>query len=170
MRKRTVKLILSGESILGKGFPEMEQTIDVEDKPEIYAILCTNKNIKKWEFIVPNKYSNIQEILDVCTRLLEDSDVDFCDVKTIICITQIVCDVIIEEESTEELSKRLMKNQQQNKEINLDVNMIKTIMGKMIESKGMKMRKIWIDGIVDCVSKDIKPTLSNYINHIYSIK
>ncbi len=165
MRKRTIKLLLSGENILGKDFLDFEQIIEIEDKPESYAVLCTNTNIKKWEFLMPSKYSNIREVLEVSTKILEDAGARFSDVKAIMCLTQIVCDIVIEEKGTEELSRRLLKNKV-NSGIQPEVGMLKSMMGRI--SLGGDLRKVWIDGIIKCISTDIEPILGSYIRCIYA--
>ena len=86
------------------------------------------------------------------------------DVTTIMCLTQIVCDIIKEDKDCEELSRRLLKNQ--NSGVIPDVPMIKSIMGKMVTSK-RDMRKVWIDGIIRCIEENTEPILAMYIKNIY---
>ena len=165
MKKRTVKLILSGESILGKGFPDMEQIIEIDDTPEAYATICTNRNIKKWEFQVSSKYNGMREVLNVATRLIEDAGVHFSDVTVIMNMTQIVCDVLEEGCTMEELSRRLIKSKRM-KDIKPELGMMKSMMGKIVQ--GGDMRKLWVEGILRCVKEDVDIELGAFIRHIYS--
>lgn len=165
MNKRTVKLILSGESILGKGFPDMEQIIEIDDTPEMYATICTNKHIKKWEFQVSSKYNGMREVLNVATRLIEDSGIHFSDVIVIMNMTQIVCDVMKGGCSMEELSRRLIKCKRMS-DIKPELGMMKSMMGKI--AQGGDMRRIWVDGIMKCVKEDIDIEIGAFIRHIYS--
>jgi hypothetical protein len=165
MKKRSVKLILSGESILGKGFPDMEQIVEIDDTPEMYAIICTNKNIKKWEFQVSSKYSGMKEVLNVATRIIEDAGVQFGDVNVIMNMTQIVCDALNEDCSMEELSRRLIKSRSMS-DIKPELGMMKSMIGKIVQ--GGDMRRIWVEGIINCVKDGIDIEIGAFIRHIYN--
>lgn len=164
MKTRKIKIILDGSILFGPAFPECSTIFEIPDTPDSYAAICKNKYIKSWEFLVPNKYSPMREILEVTTKILGEAGTDFMDVTTIMCLTQIVCDIIKEDKDCEELSRRLLKNQ--NSGVIPDVPMIKSIMGKMVTSK-RDMRKVWIDGIIRCIEENTEPILAMYIKNIY---
>ena len=164
MKTRQLKITFSGESIIGPGFPDFEQSIEIEDTPDTYIKICSCKHIKNWSFAVSLKYSNIWEILDVTSKLLEEAGARFSDVKAIMCLTQIVCDCVRDGIGTEEMSRRLIKNERIG-HIEPDVPMLKSMMGIIATEKDL--RKFWVNGVSKCVKEDVLPSLKEYIKQIY---
>ena len=164
MKTRQLKITFSGESIIGPGFPDFEQSLEIEDTPESYTKVCSCKHVKKWEFTVSPMYSNIREILDVTSRLLEEAGARFSDVKAIMCLTQIVCDCVRDGIGTEEMSRRLIKNERKG-HIEPDVPMLKSMMGIIATEK--ELRKFWVNGISKCVKEEVLPDLKEYIRQTY---
>ena len=165
MKKRKVKLTLNGESIFSNGFPDFDVTFEIDDCPESYVAICTNKNVKSWDFMVPDRFSNLKEVLDITTKLIIDAGGSFSNVTEIMHLTQIACDVVKDEKGdSEEMSRRLLKNLRQS-DLIPDVPMIKSMMGKIATT--FDHRKLWVDGIVKCISGNVEPVLATYIKNIY---
>lgn len=165
MKKRKVKLTLNGETLFSKGFPDFDVTLEIDDCPESYVAICTNKNVKSWNFTIPDRFTNLKEVLDVTTRLLIEGGCSFSNVTTIMCLTQIACDVVKDENgNSEEMSRRLLKNLRES-DIIPEVPMIKSMMGKIVTT--IDHRKLWVEGIIKCISDNIEPVLATYIKNIY---
>ena len=165
MKKRKVKIVLKGETLFGKGFPDFDAIFEMEDSPESYAAICTNKNVRSWDFTIPSRFTNLREVLDITTRLIVEAGGSFADVSAIMCLTQIVCDVVNEETgNSEELSRRLLKNLRK-KDIYPEIPMLKSMMGKIATT--IDHRKLWVEGIIKCISENIEPVLATYIKNIY---
>lgn len=165
MKKRKVKIVLNGELLFDKGFPDFDAVFEIDDCPESYVAICTNKNVKSWDFTIPDRFTNLGEVLDITTRLIVEAGGRFTDVSAIMCLTQIVCDVVKDEKgNSEEMSRRLLKNIRYT-DIHPDVPMLKSMMGKI--ATGHDMRRVWVDGIIRCISENVEPVLATYIKKIY---